>query len=324
MATLLDKIANRAPGIALYGLAPPKRDTPAERLAAIAEQQLARLRALPIDGVVVYDIQDESERTAAPRPFPFLPTVDPETYADRHLAELGRPAIVYRSLQRDTQASFEAWLAAVAESPQPRLAVLVGAPSRRARGEVSLDDAYALARRHAPTLVLGGIAIAERHARRLDEHRRMLAKTEQGCRFFVTQAVYDVTSTKSLLSDYALALDARGEPPVPVILTFSPCGSEKTLAFMQWLGIAFPRWLENELRHAPDPLTTSLTLCEQIWADTWHYAAAKHLPLGINVESVSIRKPEIDASTRLFARLQMLINRGRRCGTTPPTIDGTY
>ena len=33
--------------------------------------------------------------------------------------------------------------------------------------------------------------------------------------------------------------------PLPVILTFSPCGSQKTLAFMKWLGIAFPRWLEK-------------------------------------------------------------------------------
>ena len=307
MGTLFDKIAHRAPGIALYGLAPPKRDTPPERLAAIAAQQVARLRALPIDGVVVYDIQDEAERMAMPRPFPFLPTVEPEEYAARHLAEVGRPAIVYRSLQRDTRASFTAWLDAVAASGKPRLSVLVGAPSRRARGEVALDEAYALARTRAPNLMLGGIAIAERHGRRFDEHQRMLAKTDQGCRFFITQAVYDVTSTKSLLSDYALALDARGAEPVPIILTFSPCGSAKTLAFMQWLGIAFPRWLENELRHSPDPLATSLALCEQICADATAYARTKRIPLGINVESISIRRPEIEAAGTLLSSLQEMI-----------------
>ena len=165
-------------------------------------------------------------------------------------------------------------------------------------------DAYGLVRQHTPDLLLGGIAIAERHARKLDEHERLLAKTEQGCRFFVTQAVYDVASTKSLLSDYAVALRERGEAPVPIILTFSPCGSEKTLAFMKWLGIHFPRWLENDLRLAPDPLASSLTLCESIFAEVWDYARDHGVPLGINVESVSIRKAEIEASLELMRRLQ--------------------
>lgn len=299
--SLVEKIAAREAGIVLYGIAPPKRATEPARLAAIVAQQRARIAALPIDGVVVYDIQDESERVAAPRPFPFLPTVDPRAYADG----LPLPAVVYRSVRGDTPESLTAWLAAMAATPE-RLAVLVGAPTRGAGG-LPLAEAYALARSRAPRLMVGGIAIAERHARGLDEHRRMLAKTAQGCRFFITQAVYDVTSTKSLLSDYALALAARGEPPVPVILTFSPCGSEKTLAFMQWLGVAFPRWLENELRHAADPLATSIALCERVCAEAWEYAREKRIPLGVNVESVSIRKAEIDASVELLRRLRKIV-----------------
>ena len=169
--------------------------------------------------------------------------------------------------------------------------------------------AYPAARRHAPRLVLGGIAIAERHSRRQDEHTRILAKTGAGCRFFVTQAVYDVTATKSLLSDYALLLRERGEAPVPIILTFSPCGSEKTPGFMKWPGIHFPRWLENDLHFAPDPLATSLALCERIFAEVWDYARDHGVPLGINVESVSIRRAEIEASLELVRRLQRLMER---------------
>jgi len=134
---------------------------------------------------------------------------------------------------------------------------------------LSLTTAYALAQEHAPRLLLGGIAIAERHARRLNEHERILSKTQMGCRFFVTQAVYDVTSTKSLLSDYALAIREKDAVPLPIILTFSPCGSVKTLLFMKWLGVAVPRWLENELRFAKDPLATSLKLCQRIFAEVW-------------------------------------------------------
>jgi hypothetical protein len=299
---LLDQIAQRRPGICLYGFAPPKRTTAPDQLAQIAAQQVERLRALDIDGVILYDIQEEAERTSAPRPFPFLPTLSPVEYADVHLGGLALPKIVYRCVARDTRESFMDWLKS-ADSPQ-EISVLVGAPSRRASVGLSLREAYTLVGEHAPRLTLGGITIAERHERSQDEHERILSKSAAGCRFFVSQAVYDVTSTLSLLSDYALALRDTDEKPVPIVLTFSPCGSLKTLAFMKWLGIRFPRWLENELRFAPDPLETSLRLCERIFLEVWSYARDKGVPLGVNVESVSIRKTEIDASIWLTQTLR--------------------
>ena len=305
--SLAEKLVSRSAGICLYGFAPPKQATPSERLEAIVAQQLVRLRSLPVDGLIVYDIQDEAERISAPRPFPFLPTLPPEVYAYEHLGSLEVPKIVYRCVNRDTPDGFVRWLEC--ENGGPRISVLVGAPSRHSQVGLRLTDAYALARQHSSNLLLGGIAIAERHGRTLDEHHRILAKTEKGCRFFVTQAVYDVTSTKSLLSDYALALDETGGVPLPIILTFSPCGSEKTLSFMKWLGIAFPRWLENDLRFARDPLAKSLELCERIFAEVRDYAGDKGIPLGVNVESVSIRKEEIEASMELIRLLRRRVER---------------
>jgi hypothetical protein len=298
--SLFDKIAARRSGICLYGFAPPKRSSTPDELGAIAAQQVQRLRGLALDGVIVYDIQDEAERVADPRPFPFLPTVAPDEYAAVHLRELELPKIVYRSVGNDSGESFTRWLSS---RTGPALSVLVGAPSRHAQSGLPLRDAYALAAQHAPGLTLGGIAIAERHERKLDEHERILSKTAAGCRFFVTQAVYDVSSSLSLLSDYALALERSGAAPAPVILTFSPCGSPRTLEFMKWLGIRFPRWLENELKHASDPLATSLALCERIFLEIWSYAKDKGIPLGVNVESVSIRKAEIEASLALARSL---------------------
>jgi 5,10-methylenetetrahydrofolate reductase len=163
-----------------------------------------------------------------------------------------------------------------------------------------------------PRLILGGIAIAERHGRKANEHERLIAKAAQGCQFFVTQAIYDASTTKSLLSDYALRLKVDGHSPVPIILTFAPCGSSKTLELMKWLGISFPRWLENELKHSTDVLERSIRLCEQLFADIWDYAQEKKLPLGINVESVSIRKAEVDASVELFRLLRARIDAATR------------
>lgn len=301
--TLFEKLSRGLTGIRLYGIAPPKLASDPERRGEIAAQQVARLRRLSPDGLVVYDIRDEPGPSGEARPFPFLPTVDPEVYAYDALRELAIPKIVYRCVGAHPREAFAKWLDAVSAAVDPRFSVLVGAPrgGRRSPG-LSLGDAHVLARA-CPNLILGGVAIAERHATKGDEHQRMLAKQDGCCRFFVTQAVYDAASTKSLLSDYARSLQASGRSPAPVVLTFSPCGSVRTLRFMQWLGISFPRWLENELRHSSDTLQRSVELCERVFIDVRDYAREKRLPIGINVESVSIRKSEIDASVDLYQRL---------------------
>ena len=100
-----------------------------------------------------------------------------------------------------------------------------------------------------------------------------------------------------------VSLQTAGRSPVPVVLSFSPCGSLRTLEFMKWLGISFPRWLENELRHSADTLERSIDLCESVFTEVQDYAREKQLALGINVESVSIRKAEVDASVELYRRL---------------------
>lgn len=303
MNAFFEKLDRGLTGIRLYGIAPPKRATEPDRLREIAAQQLARLRILEPDALVIYDIQDEPGRNGQPRPFPFLPTVAPEVYAYDALAESTIPKIVYRCVDAHSREEFSAWIETVRGRADRCLSVFVGAPRGRSSPQgLPLADAYALARA-APNLVLGGIAIAERHVAKVDEHARMLAKQDAGCRFFITQSVYDAASTRSLLSDYALSLQACGRTPATVVLTFSPCGSVRTLEFMKWLGISFPRWLENELRHSTDTLERSIDLCEKVFIDVQDYAREKQLPIGINVESISIRKAEVDASVELYKRL---------------------
>ena len=309
MSTLLQNLDDGRGEIRLYGIAPPKLASTPERLRDIAAEQVHRLRLLAPDGLVVYDIQDEPGRDGQQRPFPFLPTVDPEAYAHEALGELAIPKIVYRCVGARPREVFSSWIEGVRARVGRHLSVFVGAPRGRSQHpDLPLTEAYALARA-APNLVLGGIAIAERHVAKEDEHLRMLAKQDQGCRFFITQSVYDAGSTKSLLSDYALSLHTSGRSPAPILLTFSPCGSVRTLEFMKWLGISFPRWLENELRHSADTLERSVDLCERVFVDVQDYAREKQLPLGINVESVSIRKSEIDASVELYARLSAHLDR---------------
>jgi hypothetical protein len=161
LSTLFEKLDDGRAGIRLYGIAPPKLASTAERLHDIAAEQVGRLRLLAPDGLVVYDIQDEPGRAGQDRPFPFLPTVDPEVYARDALAELAIPKIVYRCVGAHPPEAFSSWIDGVRSMSGRHISVFVGAPRGRSHHPgLPPAEAYALARA-ASNLVLGGIAIAE-------------------------------------------------------------------------------------------------------------------------------------------------------------------
>ena len=91
-------------------------------------------------------------------------------------------------------------------------------------------------------------------------------------------------------------------------VTLSPCGSKKTLEFMDWLGVSVPGWLKNELLHAGDILEKSVDLSVSGFAELLDFARGKGFELGCNVESVSLRKAEIDASVEMVHRIRSLLN----------------
>ncbi len=74
---LLQRIADRTGEFLTFAVTPPRLTTEPEQTRQIAEVTLARLRPVGIDGLVLYDIDDESDRNPNRRPFPFLPTMDP-------------------------------------------------------------------------------------------------------------------------------------------------------------------------------------------------------------------------------------------------------
>lgn len=304
---LIPRIESGQGEFLLFALTPPSLATDPERVQEIADATVARLRPLDLDGVILYDIDDESERNPEERPFPFMPTIDPAKYLVDHLGDLDAPVIVYRAVSKYAPDELRAWLAG--QNPERLMTVLVGAPSSNRAGRTSLAEAQALRGEANPSMLMGGVAIPERHSRRDNEHLRLLAKQEAGCRFFVTQVVYDVNAAKNLVSDYHYECQSRGTQPVPLVFTFSACGSVKTLNFLRWLGVDVPRWIANELEHAADPLEASYEQALTIASELIAFCRAHDMPFGINVESVSIRQVEIEASVRLAEQLRKELRR---------------
>jgi hypothetical protein len=287
-----------------YAIAPPNRATPAERRSVIAAAQSARISALPLDALLVYDVQDEAARNGAPRPFPFTPKVDPLSYAFDELDVGTLPRVVYCAVAQQGEAALHQWLDRL--RARRGYAVLVGAPSRNASTSLSLPEAFALCTRHAPSLPFGGVLIPERHEAAGGEDARVWAKMQQGCRFFVSQTVWSVAAMKQLLQDLRVRAELEGGSPPPVLLTLSPCGSEQTLRFLEWLGVSLPTAVKRELLSAKDMLSRSVELATDAFDEVRTFAAAQGLDVGCNVESVSARAEEVEASLELVRRIDQL------------------
>ena len=302
-----DLLNRTTDGILLYGLTPPRLDTAPERADEIAQAALTRLETVEADALILYDVDAEADRSSTPRPFPFMPMMDPTLFHERHLSGWTGPVIVYRAAGKYTERSLGDWLTQT--DPGQVLTVLVGAASRHQRVKTRLTDAYRLYAGLDRRPGLGGVFIAERHATTGQEHARMLSKQADGCDFFVSQVCYDVDHARNVLSDYAYACRDLGLAPKPTILTLAPCGSAKTLDFMTWLGIDVPRWLQTEIVNSEDPLAESYEQCLTNARILIAFCRRLGLPFGINVESLTNRKVEIEASIDLARAIRDLLRR---------------
>jgi hypothetical protein len=295
---LKDKILNRDSNLIFYGLTPPKSDLSNAKISEIASKQIERLKGIELDGLVLYDIQDESLRNNSPRPFPFMPTLSPDIYGRDYLKDLKLDKIIYNSVGKYSKETLELWLEENRRSFD--CAVFVGSPSKNQAQSLSLSDAYKVKRELSSSIVLGGVTIPERHFKKNDEHLRVFNKMENGCDFFISQCVYNINYSKNFISDYYYAATELEKDMVPIIFTLTPCGSLKTLEFMKWLGIEIPKWMENDLNHTRNILDKSIDLCKSIALELIGYCREKNVPMGINIESVAIRKEEIEASIDLL------------------------
>lgn len=300
------KLPDPGQTVLLYGTTPPRLGTPPEAVGAAADKLAARLAGLPLDGVVVYDIQDETGRTSQPRPFPFAGTVDPRAYATLLKERTGHSPIAYKALGMMSEPEWRTWLQE-ARQQNLRFISVVGRPASGVRYPLPLSRAIRVAAAN-PGFVVGGVVIAERHDETRSEAARLLAKGIEGCGYFISQTVYQAAPTQRLLADYLRDCRGAGTAPKRVILTFAPCGREKTLGFLRWLGVNVSPDTERAILGAPSPLARSIEICRDNLRRILDGAYASHIPLGINVESVSINRDEIDASVDLFHALKEVMD----------------
>jgi hypothetical protein len=129
---------------------------------------------------------------------------------------------------------------------------------------------------------------------------------QQGCQFFVSQTLWSTSSTKQLLRDLHTRSEREHKAPPPILITLSPCGSAQTLQLQEWLGVAVPPSVKQQLLAANDMLARSVDLAVEAFSEVLEFATAQGLRIGCNVESVSARPAEVDASVELVRRIDAL------------------
>ena len=251
---------------------------------------LERLRPLDLDGLVLYDIDDESDRNPAERPFPFLPTWTRRTTSQPPRGP-GRP----RPWSTGRPGSTPAEPAGVARGPGSRPGDVgvrrgvvagqgVGRRSREAqelRREVGPTCRWAASRSPSATPAAATStcacspsrtpAVVLRHPGRL--RRQRSEGPGLGLPLRVPRARRDAGADRVHL----LGLRLDEDPGVP-----------------RWLGVDVPRWIQNDLVHAADPLEASFEQALAAAAELIAYCRRVGVPFGLNVESVSIRRVEIE------------------------------
>lgn len=309
----IDKIKSGESGILTYGITPPKEGTSPEKVEQIAQKTLERLLALDIDALVVYDVQDESARTTAERPFPFMNALDPLYFSSNYLQELKIPKIIYRPAGKFSSGALSQWLEQIHH--HQFYPVFVGVPAVDHSVKVTLPEAYGLWRKYQDSSIIGAVTIPERHAVLHDEDTRILDKAANGVSFFISQCVFNLDYAKKMIEDLCRTAQQQQTLPPTIIFTLTVCGSVKTLRFMEWLGIHIPNVLKQELLQADNMLESSLNVCLNIAGKLIEFCQDKCIPFGFNIESLAIRKDEINASIDLVNKIREMLN--SKEGTNP-------
>ena len=303
----LNKIKSGQSGILLYGITPPKSETSPDKIAEIAEKTMSRLIPLDFDALVVYDVQDESARTPEERPFPFLKALDPFVFASEYLTALKVPKIIYRPAGKFSKEELADWLDGLLKNNF--YPVFVGVPAPDFPVKTSLPEAYKIWSKNESDSVIGAVTIPERHVVLNDEDKRVLDKIGHGVSYFISQCVFNVTYAKQLLEDLSTSCKKENIKFPTVIFTLAACGSVKTLNFMEWLGIHIPDELKEALRNSENILDKSVKICVDIASELTDFCGERSLPFGFNIESVAIRKEEIEASIYMLNTIAEMLDK---------------
>lgn len=297
MNELSKKLIQAESGVCLYSLTPPSENMSNEKLYDLSRRRAARISTLDIDGISIYDVQEEKERTGEKRTFQYRPALNPLEYGQIMRKFTENEQLIYLVSGKYSESELEL----IFRDNPGKLFILVGSPSKKSEPLTTLYRALEISQLfYSP---IGSVCIGERHQKGGNEVERMLAKEDRGVDFFISQCVFKNSLYKNLLYDYKRESSILNHSLKPVILTFSPVGDRNSLEFMKWLGIEFDDEFLLGVPESDSFLKYSLEYLEKIGKDLIDFAFDNNIPIGLNFESIIGRRAEVLASLKLAESL---------------------
>lgn len=284
----------------IHTFVPPPQSASRTELDAVARTLERLRRQARLDAVHVPQVRPDPR---SPRP-QFVPKLAPRAFARAMERRLDATPdwLLNRSIRDHPWAQHETWLRrTIEEQGDPSLVLAGGAPGRSPVPGPSVTEATRRIRAaHGDRVRLGGIAVPTR----LDESERLLAKTEAGIDFFITQILGESDSTCRLIADYHRVCREHGWRPRPLIVSVAPVSQGRDVAFLEAWGVRFdPRWrrtlMESSLGIGWRSIEMAIDLLHGVAAQA--RAEAPDVPLGVNIEHV--RPHNLELSAELMQRV---------------------
>ena len=148
----------------------------------------------------------------------------------------------------------------------------------------------------------------------------MTKRTQNNCKFFITQMVYNYELFEKIVVKYVNKCLTVGIDPARIIFNFSLFGEEKSIEFMKCLGVIFSDEVvqkineevkeKNELNY----IRCSMNICQDLFKKLLilrrKINEEKHinLKIGFSVDVVTGNKSEYDKSIDLYKLLNQQMN----------------
>ncbi|MGE4619927.1 MAG: mycobacterial-type methylenetetrahydrofolate reductase [Planctomycetota bacterium] len=236
-------------GSTVLEVVPPTLESGLEGL----HRRLARVRRLIGDGhfdaINIPEIHDEENRNdRGVRQRNFSPRMQPRELGRRIQDELGLPVIINHVVAFEPIPALIDWIRETVAGYGIHNVVLVGAPhDRKTWPGPTVAEANAAIRAdfQPKQLKIGNICIPGREGSPIPESVRMEQKALHGADFFTTQIVFDPAEIIDLRKDLAKRRSAASH--CPILVSLCPVRRHRNLAFLRYLGVKIPDFLEQEL-----------------------------------------------------------------------------
>ena len=299
-----DKIKRPRRPVVAYEILPPReKDGTLNSYAANISSLLSQTH---IDAINIPEVRDEVAR--GERPIKSQLRAEPREFGRLLQDIVGIEAIVNRVVVHQEFEKEIKWFEETHSRYEVKNMIIVGGESRSIKYlGPSVNQALSdISKSQKLELLCGGISIPSRDK----ESLRLIEKSEYGSEFFTTQVLYDYSKIIKMISHYQKRCDEKNTFPRRILLSFAPVSKKKNIKFLKWLGVEFPKEIEEKLTKDLKKMSEkSMEIAVQVLEKILNHLNENKIivPIGLNVEH--IMSYNFQASIEMLQELSRIYRR---------------